>query len=466
MRSPGHFYIRLFSVSLLLYFLTSLPLSFAQNPPADAAEISRGLLYLAPAAVQLPPSGAPPIIFSVQGFNYEFTPPSGWKVTPNEWVPEPEGSRESLKKRTFTLGGEEYTLTGSSDDDRAMLALYRAGAAEPLATALLWNREQLVAAWLPLAQKQKKSLTAAALRQELEIADPLLYATELSGDSVWVAVGHSTGESEYGLGTVVRFDVKEGKAAVFQPAEIATCAVTHLLLLAPDSLLLGARRQDEGAIRPCAGPDKSGAGLLRFQPSTAKIEQLALPGTRPGNSVVTLLRGPDPLWVATDSGICKGAPPAASAISWTCWRFVPTIHVEEVLTLTNKPGEERGSDLPPGDYEVLWANAAFFEIATKDSYDAWLAADDFKELSARNFDTEPWKLLNTAEGPGPIRPLAKPGGKALEEGTLVYRAPLEKLPAPQGSPAGYVKVRIRAGWIPRAALEVVPQIVPVALPKP
>lgn len=494
MRSTVHLFARFLTVSSLFCLLASVPPSFAQNPPADAAEISRGLLYLAPAAVQVPPSGSPAIVFSVPGFNYEFTPSAGWKVTPNEWAPEPDSSgRESLQKHKFTLGGGEYTLAGSSDDDRAVLALYRVGAAEPLATAMLWTREQLVAPWLPVAQQRKKTLTAAALQQDLEIADPFLYAAEVSGDSVWVAVGHSIGESEYGLGSVVRFDVKEGKAAVFQPAELATCAVTHLLLLAPDSLLLGARRQDEGAIRPCAG-------LVRFQPSTGKIEKLASAGTLLENSVVTQLhgpapdssRGPDPLWVSTDRGICKGAPAfapdssrGAPAISWTCWRVVPTIHVEEELTVFNKPGEKSGSGLPLGDYEVLWANAAFFEIATKDSYDAWLAADDFRDLAARNFDAEPWKLLNTATGFAPVRPLAKPGGKALEQGTLVYRAPLEKLPAaPAASsstpgthsasatpaattspaPAGWVKVRVRAGWIERADLQIVPRIILFAPP--
>jgi len=458
MRPSGHFFIRLFSLSLLLYFLISLSPALAQNPPADAAEISRNLLYLAPSAVQVPPSGSPSIVFSARGFNYEFTPSSGWKVTPHAWAPQPERGRASLKKRKFTLGGEDYTLAGSSDDDRAMLALYRAGATEPLVSALLWNREQLVAAWLPVLQRQSKSLTAAALQQDLEIADPFPYAAEVSGDSVWVAVGHSTGESELGIGTLVRFDVKEGKAAVFQPQELATCAVTHLVVAAPDALLLAARRQNEGVVRPCAGPDKIAAGLARFHPATRQLEKIAPPGTPLEGAVVTALSG---TWVATGKGICTSTADGA----WNCWRVVPTVTLTEPVLLTNKPGEKSGAEAKPGDYEVLWANAAFFEIATKDSYDAWLAADDFADAAARNFDTEPWKLLNTSEGPGPIRPLVKPGGDPLE-GTLVYRAPLEKLPAAPGAPAGYVKVRIRAGWIARGALAVVPKLVPVEPPKP
>ncbi len=451
--------LRLLSLSLLLYFLTSLPPAFSQNPPTDAAEISRTLLYLAPAAVQTPPSGSLSIVFSIQGFNYEFTPPSTWKVSPNEWAPESDTGRESQKKRKFTFAGVDYTLAGSSDDDRAVLTLFRSGASEPVASAVLWNRDQLVAPWLPIAQQRKKTLTAAALQQDLEVADPYPYAAELSGDFLWVAVGHSTGESEYGLGSLVRFDLKEGKSAVFQPAELATCAVTNLLLLAPDSILLGTRRQDEGAIRPCQG-------LIRFQPSTGKIEKLPSAGTLLENSVVTQLHGPDPVWVSTDRGICKSAPAASAsaAFSWTCWRVVPSVHIEDEVTVFNKPGEKAGSDLPPGDYEVLWANAAFFEIATQDSYDAWLRADDFQDLSARNFDTEPWKLLNTSTGFAPVRPLAKPNAKTLEEGTLLYRAPLEKRPADPGAPAGWVKVRVRAGWIERADFEITPRIIPFELP--
>src|SRR2546427_6593368 len=45
------------------------------------------------------------------------------------------------------------------------------------------------------------------------------------------------------------------------------------------------------------------------------------------------------------------------------------------------------------------------------------AGDDFAEAAARNFDAEPYKLLNSANGgPAPIRPLVKPGGDPLAGG--------------------------------------------------
>src|SRR2546427_4671581 len=93
------------------------------------------------------------------------------------------------------------------------------------------------------------------------------------------------------------------------------------------------------------------------------------------------------------------------------------------------------------------------------------AGDDFAEAAARNFDAEPYKLLNSANGgPAPIRPLVKPGGDPLA-GALVYRARLEKLPTPPGTPAGWIRVRGRTGWIARAKLEIVPKLVPVE-PRP
>ena len=45
-------------------------------------------------------------------------------------------------------------------------------------------------------------------------------------------------------------------------------------------------------------------------------------------------------------------------------------------------------------------------------------------------------------------------------GALVYRAPLEKLATPPGTPAGWVKVRARTGWIAREKLDVAPKLVP------
>lgn len=446
----------------LVFFL--LPCLFAawapspQNSPADAAEISRDLLFLSPTHARRDESPmsetSASVAFVSRRFVYHFGgfPPGvapqfgdrGWSIAPlphNAEEPAPEASH----KVSFTLGGENYSLLGKSDDDRATLELQRTGAAEPFLTAVLWTREQLAAPWLPVLQRHKKGLTASALQRDLEVGDPLIFGVEHAGDSIWVAVGHSVGEGELGLGTVVRFDINDKKARVFQVPDLATCDITHVSIAGPDALLLGTRRSYEKTVEPCAG-------LVQLHPSTRQMERIAPPGSPLENSVVTLLYSK---WVATDKGICSGQTTGG----WKCWRVVPTVVLKSGAQITNKPGEKSGSEVKPGDYEVLWANQAFLEIATKDSYDAWLAADDFAEAAVRNFDTEPYKLLNTSSGFSPIRPLVKPGGEALE-GTLVYRAPLEKLPAPQGGPAGWVKVRIHAGWIARVDLEVIPRLIP------
>jgi hypothetical protein len=443
---------------LLPCFLASLPLP-PQNPPSDAAEISRDLLFLSPTHTRTserPMSETSrQVVFLSYRFVYYFggppvgvAPPfgkTGWAVAP---LPKDaaEPAPVAGHKLSFTLGGQDYSLLGRSDDDRAMLELFRAGASEPFITAVLWNRDQLAAPWLPVLKRQKKGLTAAALQQDLEVADPVIYTVESAGGSVWVAVGHSAGEGELGLGTVVRFDIAEKQASVFQPPELATCDATHLSVAEPDSLLVGTRRSYEKSVEPCAG-------LVRFHPSARRLERVAPIGSPLENSIVTLLYMN---WAATDKGICS-VPAGAAA---TCWRIVPSVTLKSPATVFNKPGEKSGSELKPGDYEVLWANQNFLEIVTKDSYDAWLAADDYAEAAARNFDMEPWKLLNTSTGISPLRPLTKPGGEALE-GTLVFRAPLEKLATPQGTPAGWVKVRIHVGWIERGTLEVLPKLIPL-----
>lgn len=440
-------------------FLASLPVP-PQNPPSDAAEISRDLLFLAPTRIEpLPmletssryrffagrfiyteagPGEAPPR--SAAGLSFP-----GWIVTLAK-DPLPVFGSGGARKLSFVMGGEDYTITGRSDDDRSTLDLSRTGAPEPIITAVLWTRAQLAAPWLPVLKRHKRGLTAASLQQDLEVADPVIYAVEPAGDSLWVGLGHSAGEGELGLGTVVRFDIKEKQARVFQPPELATCDVTQISVVGADALVLGTRRWYEKTVEPCAGP-------VRFRPTTGKSEKLSVGGTPLENTITTALNQG---WVATDEGICRILGGAVMG----CLRIIPSVALKAPVTVFNKPGEKSGSELKPGDYEVLWANQSFLEIATKDSYDAWLAADDYAEAAARNFDAEPYKLLNTSTGFSPIRPLMKPAGEPLE-GTLVFRAPLEKRETPQGTPAGWVKVRIHAGWIERGSLEVVPKLVPV-----
>lgn len=449
------------TLSLLLCLFASLVPVSSQNPPADPLEISRDLLFLAPDRIQPweygSETGEARLEFVSAKYLYVYSggtqglPASpdgdglGWRVSPNEH-PSSQPEPERKNKLSFSLGGEDYTVSGASDDERATVELRRTGAAEPFASAVVWTRDRLATAWLPYLQRGHKGLTEARLRHDLEVGDPILYAIDHSGDSVWVAVGHSTGEGELGLGTVVRFDVKAKEAKALQPAELATCAVTQLAPNGADSLLLGTRRQYEGTILPCAG-------LLNFHPSNGKVETIALTGTPPQGAVVTALGSG---WVATDQGICR----IGQGTGKPCWRIVPTVTLKSPTPVNNRPGQKPSGNLKPGDYEVLWANQNFLEVATKDSFDAWLAADDYAEAAARHFDVEPYKLLNSSNGPAPIRPLAKPRSDPLV-GALVYRALLEKLPAPEGAPLGWVRVRARVGWIPRAKLEIVPRLVAV-----
>ncbi|MGA2483032.1 MAG: hypothetical protein ABSF92_07940 [Candidatus Acidiferrales bacterium] len=439
--------------------------AYAQESPADAAEISRDLLYLAPTQIERRTSEESIVLeFTARWFSYlhridlhrigldaSVPTPLG-----NEWQIEKASAAskaaEPAAKRalSFTIGGEDYTLTGSSDDDRATIALRRASGGETPVEAVVWTREELVPAWLPVLRRQRKGLTAPSLQKDLEVADPVLEDVAAAGESVWVALGHSKGEMELGIGTVVQFDLKQKQARVFHPGDLATCDVTHVAPGPSDTFFLGTRTQFEGAISFCAG-------LVKFHPSSGQIERIAPPGTPLAGAVVTaLMASQNGGWVAADSGICSFAPDGAA----TCWRIVPTVSLKAAVPVVNRPGEKGADQLPPGDYEVLWANAGFFEVVTKDSLDAWLAADDFAEAAAHHFDADPYSLLNTASPPSAIRLLVKPGGDPLG-GAIAYRAPLEKRPVPQGTPAGWVRVRAHIGWIPRGDLEVVPKLVPV-----
>ena len=433
--------------------------ALAQESPADAAEISRDLLYLAPTHIERKSSPESITLeFAARRFSYvrqiglEAPPPGSagkeWQI---EATTKPSQAEPGVRKTlSFFLGDDGYTLTGTSDDDRATIALRRAGAGEPSVEAVIWTREGLVSPWLPILRRQRHRLTAATLQQDLEVADPVLEDVAAAGDSVWVALGHSKGEMELGIGTLVRFDLKEKQARVFHPSNLATCDVTHVAPGPSDTLFLGTRTQIEGVLTPCAG-------LVKFHPSNGQIEKIAPGGTPLADAIVTALTASQGGgWVVTDSGICSFAPDGAA----TCWRIVPSVTLRTAMPVVNRPGEKGADQLPPGDYEVLWANAGFLEVVTKDSLDAWLAADDLAEAAARHFDVEPYRLLDTASPPSAIRLLVKPGGDPLG-GALLYRAPLEKRPAPQGTPADWVRVRAYIGWILRGDLEVIPKLVPV-----
>lgn len=433
----------------LCFFTSLLPfLASSQEQPSDAAEITRDLLFLAPQRMEPKKTGA---TFLSRGFRYAFAANGEWTVEPlKDASAEISGGKRG--KAPFTWKGAQYALVGHSDDDRAMLEIRKDGDAAPLVEAFLWHRESLAAAWFPVLQKQKRGMTADQFRQDLEVADPLIYAMQVAGDSLWVALGHSTGEAEVGLGTVIRFDLAAKQAKLYQPPEVATCAVTQMVVASDHSVWFAAQRQYEGTILPCAG-------VMRLDPSSGEMRKIALAGAPPADSIVTVIGESGGIWVGTDSSLCKGAATGP----WQCWRIVPTVSLKNEAPVSNRPGEKPSGKLAPGDYEVLWANVGFYEVATKDSLDAWLAADDFAEAAARNFDSEPYKLLNTASPPAAIHLLDKPGGEPTGAATS-YRARLEKLPTPQGTPPGWVRVRARIGWIPRGELQVMPKLVPVESP--
>lgn len=421
--------------------------AFPQSQPTDAAEVSRDLLYLAPDRIEAGASqGMPETLFLGKSFTYQYIERQGWAVLPTK-SPRPQEAPARKAKRTVELLGERYTLTPASDDDRATLALSRVGGTEPLVMAVLWSRDELAEAWLPILQRERKGLTRASLQQDLEVGDPVITSVEPQGDSLWVALGHSAGEGELGLGSVVRYSPKTKQVRVFHPPALATCDVTHLVTYDHGTVLLGTRRQHEGTISPCAG-------LVTLDAASGQAQSVG-PFSR---GILTALGSTDRVWVATDSAICGGAPEGA----WQCTLVVPKVHLAAETPASNLPGDKPDGKLAPGVYDVLWANAGFLEVATKDWLDAWLAEDDYKDLLARHFDVEPYRLLNTSSGgPAPVRLLTKPGADPLG-GALVFRAPLEKLPTPQGTPPGWVRVRAHIAWIERGELEVIPVLQPVS----
>jgi hypothetical protein len=441
--------------------------SSAQNAPLDASESSRDLLYLAPSRTETRTAGDV-VTTAYVGARFEYSQPDGGK-----WLIRPASTKiveSKEKQRVFSLdafgaGPGGYELVGASGDDRATLALRNKGTSEALTTVTLWDRDQLVEAWLPEMRKQKRGTTADGLRQDLEVADPEVRAmTRLPGaDSsvvdqpILVAVGQSTGEDELGLATIVKFDPSLKKATVYHPAGSLTCEVSTIGVSSnpqkiSSAVWFGTRTVREGTMAPCGG-------LAKLDLETRAVAPVSGAKNPPIGSIVTLLAsaGQGSMIAATDAGICKLA--RNNETDWECWRLVPTVKLSQTTAIANRPGDKPYGQLKAGDYEVLWANQNYLEVVTPDSYDAWLAADDFAEAAARNFDAEPYKLLNTASGgAAPIRPLAKPKGEPLE-GALEYRAALEKLPTPPGTPDGWVHVRTRVGWITRQSLDVVPRLV-------
>ncbi len=453
---PFLFPFFLFSaLSVSSVFSSILPYpAHAQEQPADASEVTRALLLDSVLRIEVFSPGKSGDVAQFLGSHFIASFDSAsrqWQFKLHSTKFPPPADARRRKWKSAPTGGE-YEFLSKSDDDRATLEIRRADQAEPVLTAVLWTREQIASAWLPLLRKEKPGVTARALADDIEVAYPEILGFAEDANSVWIVIGHSTGESELGLGTVVHFFPAEKRSRTFQPAELATCAVTGVTL-AGGAVWVASRRQNEGRIAPCAG-------LTRLDPETGAARSfLPRKGPFPGSVISALAGLSTALFLATDTGLCAVKLPEES---WSCARIVPQVHLTAETPVSNLPGDKPSGQLAAGDYEVLWANAGFLELATKDSLDAWLAEDDFKDLTARHFDAEPYKLLNTSSGgPAPVRLLSKPGADPLG-GALLLRVPLEKLPTPQGTPPGWVRVRAHFGWISRGELQVTPVLQPLS----
>ena len=429
-----------------LYFLC-LPASLAQQPPADAADISRDLLYHPARALE---TRAGAVVFRAAEFTYTLDPTTGqWKVTQEKNALPAARSLSFYRSERL---GTEYRFKGESSDDEGILEIRSSADPEPLLRLVLWNRRQLAAAWAAKLREETNDLTEDRLAVDLEPAEPEVAAVVDDGTRLWLAIRHYDGEGWLGLGTIVMFDPKEKQAHAFQPRELATSSVTHIVE-AGGYFWLGTLWQREGG-------DEPAAGLVRFDPASGELQSYR-PGKSPlAGSIVTALRADEKqLWVATDAGMCRVTLPGEL---WACWRIVTTVRLRAPVPVYNRPGGKSGGSLPAGSYEVRWANTGFFEVLTPDWIEGWVPADDFEEYAKRGFDAAPYELGNSsAGGASAMRLVAKPEGDPLG-GAVVFRAPLERVtsakPGEPPAPAGWTRVRARIGWISREGFSVAPEI--------
>ena len=417
----------------------------------DAGEISRELLYHPARRIETREQG---LVFRTERFTYRFDPSSGrWEVHREKNFAAAEAIPAIKSYKSARLNAE-YRFVARSTDDEATLEIRRGPEeslkVEPFGPLVLWKRQQLAGAWLTLLRQDTPSLTAEQLARDLEVADPQVTDVADDGSFLWLAIRHSAGEGELGIGTVVRFDPQTNEAKMYQPAALATSSVMHIAA-AKGALWLGTLRFSEGSIFATAG-------LVRFDPGTGEMRSyLPESSPLPGRIVTALRAEGDLLWVATDAGMCRIALPKEE---WTCWRIVPTVRLAAPMPVSNRSGAPPGGRLPAGSYEVRWANAAFLEAITPDSIEGWIAADDLKDYARRNFETDPYELGNpSAGGIAAMRLLEKPGSDPLA-GAQVYRAPLTRVGS--ASSDGWQRVRAHVGWISRKDLEVVPVIEPIS----
>src|SRR5712692_7281429 len=277
---------RLFPCFLCLLCLPGL--AAAQQPPVDAAEISRDLLYHPARLIE-----------------------SSWAG--------PELRLAVFRAAEFTDRlGADYFLAAASTGDEGILDIRGSAGGEPLARVRLWERKRLAAAWLEFLRQDAPDLTAEALAKDLEIADPEIAGVADDGAYLWLAIRYYAGEGSRGVGTLVRFDPKTNEAKVYQPAELATSSITHIVS-AGGALRLGTHLQGEGGIAATKG-------LVRFNPASGEVRSY-LPGSSPlvGRIVTALAASGGTLLVAADAGMCRVERAGSQQENWTCWRIVPTV---------------------------------------------------------------------------------------------------------------------------------------------
>jgi hypothetical protein len=446
-------FVARFSCFLCLICFLCLPVwtGQAQQRPADAADISRELLYHPAHRIEPSEQG---LIFRAAQFTYRFDSSSGqWQVR-REKNFAPAETGQAIKMYKTARLGTEYRFIGTSTDDQGTLEIRRGPEqdlkVEPFAPLVLWKRQQLAATWLDFLRQDAPSLTAEALAKDLEVADPEVADVADDGSFLWLAIRYSTSEGSVGIGTVVRLDPRTNEAKAYQPQGLATSSVTHVVAVG-GALWLGTSRYGEGTIFVTQG-------LVRLDPNTGEVRS-HLPQSSPlMGSIITALRAEGSLlWVATDAGMCRVTLPKEE---WTCWRIVPTVRLAGPVPVSNRSGAPSGGQLPAGSYEVRWANAAFLEAITPDSIEGWVAAEDLEDYGRRNFDSNAYDLGNvSAGGITAMRLVAKPGGDPLA-GAQVYRAPLERVGSPTAE--GWQRVRAHVGWISRKDLEVTPIVQPAS----
>jgi hypothetical protein len=443
--SPGQTSLRI--VFCLLSFLCFPGETRAQQPPLDAAEVSRDLLYQPAYRIE---TGAAGVVFRGERFIYRFYPASSqWEVRREKNFVASQLPRAVLTYR-HEASGNTYRLVPIDSDDEGILEIRPLTdmEGEALVRLRLWTRQQLASAWFDEMRTESRELTEQRLRDELEVAEPEVAAVVEEGGYLWLAIRHYAGEGFLGLGMIVRFDPNTNEARVFRSPELDTASVTHIAA-AGGKLWLGTMREGEGFIGPAAG-------LVRFDPASGEF-QFDRPGKSAmvGNIVTALRAEPEFLWVATDAGMCRVT---LASEGWQCWRVVPVVQLAAPVPVSSQPGGAPRGELPAGTYEVRWATLGNFEVVTPDAMEGWLDPDDFREYSRRQFDARAFELGNTyGGGAGVMRLLDEPEGDPLAA-SQVFRAPLERAGAPDED--GWLPVRARVGWIRRDNLEVTVQIQP------